>query len=704
MSFLSGVINISFIFPGLSKIFLFIDAIIYALLEGAIRITFTIGSLDFGGLTSNLEYLLKNLNTLVGIFIMFKLSLLFIQYLIEPDTFKDKAKGGEAVIKNVMVVLVLLVLLNSRVLFGVLNDIQKVVFGNGKYEVLNSLGIEEPTDGENMIQKIVFGGKLGDPAHTLTVGIFQQFLFSYEGEYTSGKGFTAKPWDPSKRGGNVYSADAIFGTVAHANYGTSFFYLLTVTNLFAAFSKVHYTAIISSAFGIYMIIKFVNMGLALMLRLFKLFLMQVISPIAIVSYATPDGKKTFNNFWKTYFDIYMELFIRLFVTYISIYLMGTFLNNITTYATANGQSMDLITRTILSIVILVSISKFMDEVPNLISSVFGMKIDNAKQKSVGAILGGVVGSGISMGARTAGALAAGRGIGSALGAGLMGIPGGFSAGSNASNVGDFTKKQIENFSGSYGKGYNVGTSGGNIAAMQTGINKSLGIDKVKADGMQKVIDANTTMSKNTGGMKSATEDAVSKLFGKKGMDGYKERNAQMQQLNETIKESSTDGMMFRNSSGGYISMDSFSKLSNTEAQGYSAVTTQELIEERSDLDKKLTDEYKEMVDERLGRNYDTFENLSEEDRTKLLNGYDVLDSTGNKIDISIEEAVAFQQYHNDYTTQQKELPSEYKDEFKKLFNVSRGSNGKYKTNEKQATAEYNTNARNMKVEKDKLNN
>lgn len=700
MSFLSGVINISMIFPGLSKIFLFIDAIIYAILEGAIRLTFVIGSQDFGGLTKELTYLMKNLNSLVGIFIMFKISLLFIQYLVEPDTFKDKSKGGEAVIKNVVVVLILLVLLRSGVLFGVFNDIQKVVFGTGDYEVLQTFGIEPPSENTDMIQRIVFGGSLGNPAHTITVKIFEQFLFKFEGDYLGLKEFTPLTWDSGTANANIFDAGSVFATIANSNYGMSFFHLLTGLNIFNSFSQVHYSAIISSAFGIYMIIRFMKMGLTLVVRFFKLFLMQVISPIAIVSYATPDGKKTFNNFWKTYFDIYMELFIRLFVTYISIYLMGKFLNSITSY----GVNLDVFSRLILSIIVLVAVTKFMDEVPNLISSVFGMKIDNPKQKSVGAILGGVVGSGISMGARTAGALAAGRGIGSALGAGLMGIPGGFSAGSNASNVGDFTKKQIENFSGSYGKGYNVGTSGGNIAAMQTGINKSLGIDKVKADGMQKVIDANTTMSKNTGGMKSATEDAVSKLFGKKGMDGYKERNAQMQQLNETIKESSTDGMMFRNSSGGYISMDSFSKLSNTEAQGYSAVTTQELIEERSDLDKKLTDEYKEMVDERLGRNYDTFENLSEKDRTKLLNGYDVLDSTGNKIDISIEEAVAFQQYHNDYTTQQKELPSEYKDEFKKLFNVSRGSNGKYKTNEKQATAEYNTNARNMKVEKDKLNN
>lgn len=699
MQIFLNTIGTSWIIPGLSKIFLFIDAIVYAILEGAVNIFFTIGSMNTNTLETDLSVVIGNANTLVGIYILFKISLLFIQYLVEPDKFKDKAQGGAALVKNVVIVLILLILLKSNVLFGTIGDIQKVVFNDGgaKLQVLDKLGVT--LSEHDMIRMIVFGKQeLESPGHSIAVKSMENFLFVNGGSDTN---VVKQPWDAAKAGPSLFDPEQIFGTVAGSQIGgISFFHLMNVGNIFTNTLNVTYTSILSTVFGVYMVIKFFKYGLQLIIRFMKLLLMQILSPIAIVSYVTPSGKATFKNFWKTYFTIYLELFIRLLVAYLSIYMMYLVLNNSAGFF---GNQPDYITQLILDIMILMGINKFMDEMPNIIASLFGGKLDD-KQKSLGAILGGVVGAGISMGARTVGALAAGRGIGSALGAGLMGIPGGFLAGSNASNMGDFIKQQIENFSGSYGKGYNVGTSGGNIAAMQTSINKSLGINKLKADGMQKVIDANTTMSKNTGGMKSATEDAVSKLFGKKGMDGYKERNAQMQQLNETIKESSTDGMMFRNSSGGYISMDSFSKLSNTEAQGYSAVTTQELIEERSDLDKKLTDEYKEMVDERLGRNYDTFENLSEEDRTKLLNGYDVLDSTGNKIDISIEEAVAFQQYHNDYTTQQKELPSEYKDEFKKLFNVSRGSNGKYKTNEKQATAEYNTNARNMKVEKDKLNN
>lgn len=483
MEILLNSINISWIIPAVSQIFLLIDAIVYAILEGAIDIFFMIGSLDFGSITGDLETVVKNINTLIGIFIMFKASLLLIQYLVEPDKFKDKNQGGENLIKSVVITISLLVLLNTGILFGVFNDLQKIVFGNGEteFELLGDLGFEAGTEKVDLVQRLVFGNNgIKNPGHTVAVRIFEMFLYTYEKD-----GDTIKPksWFENEASGNLFSTEAVLGTVARSKIGgVSFFYLLNIGNPINGFIDLfdnsygeQYTAILSTVFGIYMLFTFFKYSVQLVMRFFKLILLQMLSPIAIVSYITPDGKKTFKNFWSTYFSTYTELFIRLLVIYLGIYLMGAVLTN--TFNTSLGGN--IIANMVLKIILLSAISKFMKEMPNIIAGLFGGKLSD-NQKSLGSIFGGILGAGIGTAIGIGSARAAGaKGWGAAFG-GLMGGFGGAKSGANSQNVGAFVSGQISNASKSTTRGMDVAGAGGFASYLQMQADRTFGgANKIK---------------------------------------------------------------------------------------------------------------------------------------------------------------------------------------------------------------------------------
>lgn len=625
MEIFMNVINVSWVIPAVSGILLFIDSVIFAILEGIIDLVFIVGTIDMSAISEDLQFLVTNIKSLVGVYILFKLSILFIQYLVEPDTFKDKSKGGESVLKNVIVVAVLLSLLSGNLLFGFFNDLQKVVFGtSGNYEVLSALGIKNLNgDNNDMIQKLVFGKRnTVKPAHDLTVEIAQQFIFTCPGAGLTNdlSNCTPNKWrdtiPPNLTFGIEYvDPNLLFGQIAYSTYGgVSFFQLMKLDGVGGWLSSAQYIAIISSIVGIYMIMKFMKLSLLVVIRFLKLLLMQILAPIAIVSYATPDGKKTFSNFWKTYFTIYMELFLRLFIMYISIYLMTAILSNPKFFPTG---SYDIITNIILKILILVGISKFMDEMPELVSSFFGAKLGDAKQKSLTGILGGILGGGIGLATGVGGALSAGAGLGGAALSGGMGLFGGAKSGANSQNVGAFVSGQISNASKSYGKGFDIATAGGGTAYLQQQLDKTFGGgNKLRADAQKfkEQAEYHNNTSSNLDAIKAAAEKRYLKDMGYNSKDGWV--NSQLGEYDkavERLKNGQSSGMRHQTIDengitweGAEMSMDEV--LASREQQAY-----------------KLGDKFDDNVDKNMWDKIQDRGNMNEEQLGKnaeLLQAYD----------------------------------------------------------------------------------
>ena len=633
MEILLNSINISWIIPAVSQIFLFIDAIVYAILEGAIDIFFMVGSLNFGNVSADLEIIIKNINTLVGIFIMFKASLLLIQYLVEPDKFKDKNQGGENLIKSIVVTMSLLVLLEIGVLFGIFNDFQKIVFGNGsgEFEVLKDLGFENKPEKVDLIQKMVFGNNvLEDPSHIITVKIFEMFLYTYD--KNGGDDIVPKSWFDS---GGIVGTQKTLNKVATSKLGGLSFFALPVAigtplnfvnDIVSTGEGEQYTAILSTVFGIYMIITFFTYAVQIIIRFFKLLLLQMLSPIAIVSNITPDGKKTFKNFWSTYFSTYAELFIRLLVVYLGIYLISAVLTN--DIDTSIGGN--LIANMVLKILFLSAISKFMKEMPNIIAGLFGGKLaDN--QRSLGSLIGGALGFGAT--ATVAGLVGKRSGLKGwgLVGQALMGGLSGAKAGANSQNMGSFVSGQISAITKSNAQAMDVAAAGGFLPYIQAQTDKTFGKAneiKIKYSEMQNAVDFHNKHAADLKAVEDSGRVGYAKQLGKKrGMKFDSVKEAAQFDANAKYASAHT---LFNNGAGSVMQVEG----EWVDAEAVAKVKAKANVEVEQFKSAKIAFSNGAEAVAKVNGEWIDIKNVAEEDRTK----YEICDKAG----IEVREKIAIE--------------------------------------------------------------
>ncbi len=213
------------------------------------------------------------------------------------------------------------------------------------------------------------------------------------------------------------------------------------TNLFSKGSNGEHDAdaiqgngILTMVFGIVMLLFLITSCLDIAVRSLKLTVLQLLSPIPILSYATPKTKSIFDAWIKTIGSVYLDLFIRILV-----------LSLVSFIATSVFRQLQSIGNTFLVVTMILGLLLFIKEAPQFICNMLGIK-DTGSLKGftlnpfqklrevpiVGGAMGAVGGavSGAISGAQTggfAGALmgaAAGGRAGFSNAGGLMGMDAG----------------------------------------------------------------------------------------------------------------------------------------------------------------------------------------------------------------------------------------------------------------------------------------
>ena len=146
--------------------FSILDSIGYFFLSGIFNVFFTVANATFfQGDVINDFY--ERVQLILGIFMIFRLSLTLLQIIINPDMFKDKQKGAGSLVMRVAVMLVLLTLIvpikvpedgnplnekinNNGILFGFLYQIQDTVVK------------------DNVLGKLILGYNVADVGDSVT--------------------------------------------------------------------------------------------------------------------------------------------------------------------------------------------------------------------------------------------------------------------------------------------------------------------------------------------------------------------------------------------------------------------------------------------------------------------------------------------------------------------------------------------------------
>ena len=429
----------------------FLDNIVYGLIPQIYKLFIYLSELNlFGGESNPLKDLINHIYVLLGIFMLFKVSFSLLQYLVDPNSFRDSSKGMGKLVTNVLVALVLLV--SVPTIFSAATEIQKVIIhsnaigqlilGTNATDYSGTVSDDGKIDVNGIetmakdLQFMLFGAfyNLNTNISTFsacsgTSGVFGSVDMADPGCLETLNTEISGYNDASSNGVTLYSFFKYEGSGENCNDAG-----VCDERNFGHFDKllwwkvdgeyvINYLPFISTAAGVYVVFLLISFSIDIAVRAIKLCFLQMVAPIAIVSYIDPkesisNGK--LHNWIKECASTYFSLFLRL----ATIFLIMLLVSSITSTVLAGGEGSikEQIDDTGYSIWIylflVIGAFMFAKQLPKILENIFGMKgtgnlslnpIKSIKEViSTPAIAAGGAAIGGAVGGATANAIAAGK--------------------------------------------------------------------------------------------------------------------------------------------------------------------------------------------------------------------------------------------------------------------------------------------------------
>ena len=382
-------------------IFTALDNFGYFFLNGIFSVFFTIVNAElFSGELISTFY--ERVQLILGVLMIFKLSITLLQIIVNPDMFKDKQKGAGSLVKRIVVVLILLSLivpiegipendsnpLNQQIrangiLFGFLYQFQDSVIQDN---ILGKLILGSNTDtiseesGSDLNNMSDIGSVMSSTVAkafirpTIKEGGSDDFASKqeYEDNVACPGETEAMPWFNSQLTSGTL-INHINDTCESEETGEEVYVF-------------DYTILGGLICSFIMTIITIGFTLDIAVRAIKLAVLRLIAPVPIISYISPGQEKdgAFGNWVKTLTSTYLSLFIRLAIIYFGAYLIivisaGNF--NIW------QSSPSFITSLLASIFIIIGILVFMKQAPKFFQDMLGIKGDGKLFSGIGTMLG-----------------------------------------------------------------------------------------------------------------------------------------------------------------------------------------------------------------------------------------------------------------------------------------------------------------------------
>ena len=350
----------------LRDIFIRIDAIVYGILEQIFQLIINLANFDLFS-AGVLDEFAKRIYLILGLVMVFKLILSFIQILIDPDKISDKESGVANILKRVVISMILIVLVPSIFSFAkqlqnrVLPLIPKVVLGipldvddsQISYNATTTDPIAKLEDEQGNV--MVSTGKL--------MAYYSFLPFFYYNSGCEGLGTLNGTTSPDKSMNvEIYS---VSDAVPHVNDKDG-----ACSSTEDGYNY-NYRYIISTLVGAYMVYVLVTVALKIAIRTIKFGLCQLVAPIPIASYIDPkSSKKAFDNWVSTSVKVYLDLFMRLIVVYFIIYVFRLLFDNEKFFEVLGkyGAFQGLL----VALFIIVGLLYFAQEMPKFVSDMLGV--------------------------------------------------------------------------------------------------------------------------------------------------------------------------------------------------------------------------------------------------------------------------------------------------------------------------------------------
>lgn len=334
--------------------FSWIDRIVVLVMDLVYKLLMNLANLNIVN-TEIVEALSKRIGLILGIFMLFNLAINLLNYIVSPDKFADKGKGGSKLILNIIVSLVLLVTYNW--IFDTAYKIQ--------YKIVS----------KQLIPQIIFGTAPQQETQNVEIAyyIYSSMLTINPNADTEGaceavylKGVTNDC--DQYLSDRLPSHEQFFAAIKNKDASK----LLYSDNVSAKLEEEYifnYPFIFSTIIGVIVTLILFNFCLDIAKRSVKLYFYQIIAPLPIVANMVPGkGEETFKKWYKSCFSTYLDLFIRLIAIFFAVFLITTLY----------GTLVDILSEhPFLGIFIILGALMFAKELPQLVQDLTGIKLDGS---------------------------------------------------------------------------------------------------------------------------------------------------------------------------------------------------------------------------------------------------------------------------------------------------------------------------------------
>ncbi len=378
------------------NLFCSIDYYIYSSIEWVVQGIFDISTLRT--YTKIVDQVRNKIYVLLGIFMLFKLSITLVNYLINPEQMSDNQKGMKKLVPRTILLLALLLL--TPTIFRFLYRAQTVFVP--------------------MLPKIFIGKTVSDVnktvtknSNTMAVTLLQAFFHPY---YSDKADDEFAPIDGSKE------ITSLTDFVQHVNDSNP----LTIPLLgesVAGYSY-EYRFFLSTIVGLITLGLLVAITLDVAIRLFKMLVLEMLAPIPIIGSISPttDEQTSLQSWAKELAITFLDIFIKLSLVYLVLYFV-TELNSNTLFVTwegAEGSKISPLRLMYLKVFLILGLLIFAHQAPKFIRKMFGIK-DGDEGNFLGSVAGGIAGFGSGL---ISGAIS-GQGLRGAISGGINGASQGY---------------------------------------------------------------------------------------------------------------------------------------------------------------------------------------------------------------------------------------------------------------------------------------
>ena len=402
-----------------------------------------------------LQELANRVGYILGVVMLFYVILGFIQLLLNPDAINDKEKGAVSIIKKTIIVIIMLGTANFA--FELLYQVQNTVINSNiisrillPYAITTSVNGQDSGDTESSVmQNEKFASIFAEELFSSFYGIedFDEDDIDSSGDISSYNNCQTVVNNFRNQIINNRSFDLGY-TCLNSTIVVNFKIDSSTKSESQETNVVRFNYLLCPIFGLVAVYLMFSYCIKVGVRMVQLMFLEIISPMAIVSYLAPKKDTMFSKWQKIYISTYVDVFVRIAIINFSFFLIST------VFSTTGGkglefQGTDWSSNLFFKAFIIISIMIFAKKVPDLLKELLPQSASklgfapSAKELFENSYLSATVGA------------ATGSAVGLLHGKPLSGAVHGAFNGSNAKNV-------IDSIKNSYNKQSELNKSGGFI--------------------------------------------------------------------------------------------------------------------------------------------------------------------------------------------------------------------------------------------------